>query len=356
MVEMMAPTPLDILCDPACGTAGFLVASAEYLYKHSYTDIFTNEPIRKHFEEDMFHGFDFDSTMLRVASMNMMLHGIANPDIRNKDSLSEDHGSDTELYTLILANPPFKGSLDYESVAKDLLKLVKTKKTELLFMALFLRLLKIGGRAAVIVPDGVLFGSSNAHKDLRQMLVEKQKLDAIISMPSGVFKPYAGVSTAIVLFTKTNSGGTDHVWFYDMRADGLSLDDKRQPISENDIPDILKRWQNLEAEKDRQRTEQSFFVPKAEIAAQGYDLICSLASAPLSQQETKLAGQREMSEDLSKNQTVNLAPLNLAPRIAPFMPLAPSTFLPERSRRERQAEIEMAKALLDFQSTADLTV
>jgi type I restriction enzyme M protein len=220
----------------------------------------------------MFHGFDFDSTMLRVASMNMMLHGIANPDIRNKDSLSEDHGSDTELYTLILANPPFKGSLDYESVAKDLLELVKTKKTELLFMALFLRLLKIGGRAAVIVPDGVLFGSSNAHKDLRQMLVEKQKLDAIISMSSGVFKPYAGVSTAIVLFTKTNSGGTDHVWFYDMRADGLSLDDKRQSISENDIPDILKRWQNLEAEKDCQRTEQSFFVPKAEIAAQGYDL------------------------------------------------------------------------------------
>jgi type I restriction enzyme M protein len=204
--------------------------------------------------------------------MNMLLHGITKPNIKNKDSLSEDHAADTEMYTLILANPPFKGSLDYEATAKDLLEMVKTKKTELLFLALFLRLLKIGGRAAVIVPDGVLFGSSNAHRELRKTIVEKHKLEAIISLPSGVFKPYAGVSTAIMIFTKTNSGGTDKVWFYDMHADGYSLDDKRNPISDNDIPDIVKRWHNLEAEKSRQRSEQSFFVSKADIAAQDYDL------------------------------------------------------------------------------------
>ena len=211
--------------------------------------------------------------MLRIGSMNMLLNGVENPDIRYKDSLAESDEDDAEKYSLILANPPFAGSLDYESTAKDLQRIVKTKKTELLFMALFLRLLQTGGRAAVIVPDGVLFGSSNAHQQIRKLLVEDQKLDAVISMPSGVFKPYAGVSTAFLIFTKTNSGGTDHVWFYDMQADGFSLDDKRTPQPDkSDLPDILKRWKNLAKEKSRARTEQSFLVPKAEIVANNYDL------------------------------------------------------------------------------------
>jgi type I restriction enzyme M protein len=221
----------------------------------------------------MFHGYDFDSTMLRIGSMNMLMHGIEAPDIRRRDSLSEGASEDAEKYTLILANPPFAGSLDAESVAKDLQRVVKTRKTELLFLALFLKLLKPGGRAAVVVPDGILFGSSTAHKELRRILVEDQKLDGIVKLPSGVFKPYAGVSTAILLFTKTNSGGTDDVWFYDLQAEGFSLDDKRNPIEANDIPDVLARWKERNrAERDRVRTEQSFCVPKAEIAAQGYDL------------------------------------------------------------------------------------
>jgi type I restriction enzyme M protein len=240
----------------------------------------------------MFHGFDFDHTMLRIGSMNMLLHGVENPNIRYRDSLAQDHAGDEEAYTLVLANPPFAGSLDYENTAKDLLQIVKTKKTELLFIALFLRLLKPGGRAAVIVPDGVLFGSSTAHKELRRMLVEEQKLDAVISLPSGAFKPYAGVSTAILFFTKTNSGGTDQVWFYDVEADGWSLDDKRTlllpedklgPVprtalaaddhGRNNLPDVLARWgQRNGAERDRPRTAQSFCAPKADIAAQGYDL------------------------------------------------------------------------------------
>ncbi|SMP40760.1 type I restriction enzyme M protein [Desulfonatronum zhilinae] len=272
MVAMTAPTPRDIMCDPACGTCGFPVAVAEYLRKR-HPEIFSDPKHREHFSHGLFHGFDFDSTMLRIGSMNMLLHGIENPDIRYKDSLAQADEDDAERYTLILANPPFAGSLDYESTAKDLLRIVKTKKTELLFLALFLRLLQTGGRAAVIVPDGVLFGSSKAHKALRKILVEDQKLDGIISMPSGVFKPYAGVSTAIVLFTKTNSGGTDHVWFYDMQADGFSLDDKRTPQpSKNDIPDIQTRWRNRDAETDRKRTEKSFLVPKAEIVGNDYDL------------------------------------------------------------------------------------
>ncbi|MBT9314550.1 type I restriction-modification system subunit M [Leptothoe spongobia] len=262
MVELTAPTPKDVICDPACGSAGFLIAASEYLVDHHNKVIYKDAESRQRFNEDTFHGYDFDSTMLRIGSMNMLLHGVENPDICYKDSLAEpDETSDDdeEAYSLILANPPFAGSLDYEVTSKDLLKVVKTKKTELLFLALFLRLLKTGGRAAVIVPDGVLFGSSKAHKSLRKMLVEEQKLDGIISMPSGVFKPYAGVSTAIVLFTKTNSGGTDQVWFYDMQADGFSLDDKRteQP-DKSDLPDILERWQKWAAEAERQRTEQSF--------------------------------------------------------------------------------------------------
>lgn len=276
MVEMTAPKPDDILCDPACGTGGFLVGAGEYL-RETHPEIFTDATRLHHFNETLFNGFDFDNTMLRIGSMNMALHGIENPNIRYKDSLAEEHAGEDEQFTLILANPPFAGSLDYESCAKDLLKIVKTKKTELLFLALFLRLLKPGGRAAIIVPDGVLFGSSNAHKALRQLLVENQKLDAVISMPSGVFKPYAGVSTAILLFTKTNSGGTDTVWFYDMRADGFSLDDKRTPLDStkhenNNLPDILTRWRNRAGEEGRGRTEQSFLVPKADIAAKGYDL------------------------------------------------------------------------------------
>src|SRR5206468_6518808 len=212
---MTDPTPSDVICDPACGTAGFLVAAGEHL-REQHPALFHDPKQKRHFHEDAFHGFDFDNTMLRIGSMNMLLHGVENPDIRYRDSLAQDHAGEEEKYTLVLANPPFAGSLDYETVAKDLLAVVKTKKTELLFLALFIRLLKPGGRAAVIVPDGVLFGSSIAHKTLRRLLVEEHRLDGIVSMPSGVFKPYAGVSTAVLLFTKTGAGGTDHVWFYDM--------------------------------------------------------------------------------------------------------------------------------------------
>jgi type I restriction enzyme M protein len=272
MVEMLAPQPADVICDPACGTAGFLVAAGEYL-RERHPGILLDNKQRSHFHDRMFHGFDFDNTMLRIGSMNMLMHGIESPDIRYRDSLSEGATEDAEKYTLILANPPFAGSLDYESTSKDLQRVVKTKKTELLFVALFLKLLKPGGRAAVIVPDGVLFGSSKAHKDLRRMLVEDHKLDGIVKLPSGVFKPYAGVSTAILLFTKTNSGGTDHVWFYDIQADGFSLDDKRNPIEANDLPDMLARWgSRASTEMERARTERSFCVPKHDIAAQNYDL------------------------------------------------------------------------------------
>ena len=277
MVDMTAPTPEDVICDPACGTAGFLVAASEHLLEHHGDRIYRDAQARRRFNEGTFHGYDFDSTMLRIGSMNMLLHGMENPDIRYRDSLAETHSTteedDTERYSLVLANPPFKGSLDFEATAKDLQQVVNSKSVVLLFLALFLRLLQTGGRAAVIVPDGVLFGWSKAHKTLRRILVEEQKLDAIVSMPSGVFKPYAGVSTAILLFTKTNSGGTDHVWFYDMQADGYSLDDKRAPQPESsDLDDILARWRNREAERGRARTNQSFLVPKGEIKGNDYDL------------------------------------------------------------------------------------
>ena len=270
MVKLTKPQPDDIIIDPAMGSAGFLIAAQDYLRKN-HADLFLDEKKRNHFNNNMFYGNDMDRTMLRIGAMNMLLHGVDNPNISYRDSLSEQN-ADIEKYSLVLANPPFKGSLDYEAVSADLLKVTKTKKTELLFLALFLRILKKGGRAAVIVPDGVLFGSSNAHKKIRKEIIDKNKLDAVISMPSGVFKPYAGVSTAILIFTKTGSGGTDNVWFYDMKADGFSLDDKRQEISENDIPDIIERFNNLEAEKDRARTEQSFFVPVEEIEKNDYDL------------------------------------------------------------------------------------
>lgn len=272
MVDMTAPSPTDEICDPACGTAGFLVAASEFV-RREHPSVMTDERQRQHYHHSMFHGYDFDSTMLRIGSMNMLLHGVESPDIRYRDSLSEGAGAEEGLYSLILANAPFAGSLDYETTSKDLLKVVKTKKTELLFLALFLRLLKPGGRAAVIVPDGVLFGSAKANKELRRILVEDQKLDAVIKLPSGVFRPYAGVSTAILLFTKTNSGGTDQVWFYDVHADGYTLDDKRTPTDKNDLPDVLARWEKrVSDERNRARTDQSFCVPKADIAEQGYDL------------------------------------------------------------------------------------
>lgn len=271
MVELMAPKPDDVICDPACGTSGFLVAAGEYLKENHKEEIFFNRIKKDHYMNHMFYGYDMDRTMLRIGAMNMMTHGIENPFIEYRDSLS-DQNPDKAKYSLVLANPPFKGSLDYDTVSADLLKTCKTKKTELLFLALFLRMLKIGGRCACIVPDGVLFGSSNAHKAIRKAIIENNKLDAVISMPSGVFKPYAGVSTAVLIFTKTEHGGTENVWFYDMKADGLSLDDRRTPVEENDIPDIIARFKNLEAEKDRKRTEQSFFVPKQEIVDNDYDL------------------------------------------------------------------------------------
>ena len=291
MVRMIAPKPGQTICDPAAGTAGFLVSSVEYLEETYGEEIWRDPDLRQHFETDAFTGFDFDETMLRIGAMNMLLHGVENPDIQYRDSLTEG-AHDDEEFDIILANPPFAGSLDYDACSKDLQRIVKTKKTELLFLALFLRLMKTGGRAAVIVPDGVLFGSSKAHKALRQMLVEDHKLDAIVNLPSGVFKPYAGVSTAILFFTKTDMGGTDFVWYYDLRADGKSLDDKRTDLlaeellgpkperaltpeeqAKNNLPDCLARWAERNgSERENARTAQSFCVPKADIAAADYDL------------------------------------------------------------------------------------
>lgn len=271
MVELMNPTADEVICDPACGTSGFLVAAAEFLKENCKKEIFFNKEKKAHFMNQMFAGFDMDRTMLRIGAMNMMTHGIENPFIEYRDSLSEQN-PDNGKYSLILANPPFKGSLDESAVSPDLLKVCKTKKTELLFLALMLRMLKVGGRCACIVPDGVLFGSSNAHKAIRKALIDENRLEAVISMPSGVFKPYAGVSTAILIFTKTGYGGTDNIWFYDMKADGFSLDDKRIQIEQNDIPDIITRFKNLDGEKIRERTEQSFFVPKDEVIQNDYDL------------------------------------------------------------------------------------
>lgn len=287
MVRLMAPTPKDTICDPASGTCGFLVTASEYM-RETYPEMLRNPEQNKHFNNGMFNGFDFDPTMLRIGSMNMVLHGVENADISYRDSLAEADAADKGEYSLILANPPFAGSLDYDATAKDLQKIVKTKKTELLFLALFLRQMQTGGRAAVVVPDGVMFGSSKAHKEIRRIIVEDQKLDAIIKLPSGVFRPYAGVSTAIMIFTKTKSGGTDNVWFYDMEADGLSLDDKRTELlppekqgpvpaealtedehAKNNLPDILTRWGAPKAEEERPRTAQSFMVPLADIQATG---------------------------------------------------------------------------------------
>lgn len=271
MVQLMSPTPEDTICDPACGTSGFLVSACDYLKENYKSEIFFNKTKKDHFLNFMFHGYDMDRTMLRIGAMNMVTHGIDNAYIEYRDSLS-DQNTDKDKYSLIFANPPFKGSLDYDIVLTDLLRVCKTKKTELLFLALFLRMLKSNGRCACIVPDGVLFGSSTAHKAIRKEIIENNQLQAVISMPSGVFKPYAGVSTAVLVFTKREKGATDKVWFYDMHADGFSLDDKRAEIEENDIPDIVARFHNLKEEESRQRTEKSFFVPKDEIVANDYDL------------------------------------------------------------------------------------
>ena len=271
MVELMEPKEDDIVCDPAAGTCGFLVAVNDYFREHR-PELFHKKPFLDHFNNRMFNGNEFDATMIRIGAMNMLLHGVDNPNLDDKDSLSGANAAMKDKFTLVLANPPFKGSLDYESVESGLLKTVKTKKTELLFLALMLRSLKTGGRCAVIVPDGVLFGSSNAHKAIRKEIIDNNQLEAVISMPAGVFKPYAGVSTAVLIFTKTGKGGTSDVWFYDMTADGYSLDDKRQKIEANDIPDIIVRWKNRTAEFGRSRNEKSFFVSKSEIEENGFDL------------------------------------------------------------------------------------
>jgi type I restriction enzyme M protein len=271
MVDMVQPTKEDTICDPSSGTAGFLVSAGEYLHEN-HPDWFHEKTFREHFNNEMFSGVEFDNTMLRIGAMNLQLHGIEKPNLIGKDALSEANADIREQFSLILANPPFKGSLDYDAVEGSLLKTVQTKKTELLFLALMLRMLKTGGRSAVIIPDGVLFGSSNAHKQIRKEIIANNKLDAVVSMPSGVFKPYAGVSTAVVFFTKTGTGGTDKVWFYDMHADGLTLDDKRAETKENDIPDIVSRYLNLKDETARKRTDKSFLVPFSEIEANEWDL------------------------------------------------------------------------------------
>ena len=271
MIGMVEPNKEDIICDPSSGTCGFLVGVSEHIHKN-HSDWFFEEKFKTHYNDQMFWGIENDASMLRIGSMNMQLHGIENPQLIGKDALSEKNGDIRDAFSLILANPPFKGSLDYDAVEGSILKTVKSKKTELLFLGLMLRMLKTGGRCAVIVPDGVLFGSSNAHKQIRQEIIEKHKLECVISMPSGVFKPYAGVSTAVLIFTKTGSGGTDKVWFYDMEADGYSLDDKRSEVKENDIPDILERYHNLADESDRARTDKSFLVPFDEIKENDWDL------------------------------------------------------------------------------------
>lgn len=270
IVELMEPTPKDYICDPAMGSAGFLVEAVKYIKENYEQSMYVSEEM-EHIKTNLINGFDTDQTMLRIGAMNLLLHDISSPNLAWRDSLSEQN-EDQSCYSLIMANPPFAGSLDKGNVNKKILAYANTTKTELLFIAQFMRSLEIGGRCASIVPDGVLFGTSKAHVAIRQELVDKQQLKAVISMPSGVFKPYAGVSTAVLIFTKTNSGGTDKVWFYDMKADGFSLDDKRTPISDNDIPDIIKRYHDAANETSRSRKEKSFFVPVEEIRNNDYDL------------------------------------------------------------------------------------
>ncbi len=275
MVAMIDPKPGEFICDPACGTAGFLISSAEHIrgnYEASMSETDWNCFTGTNGAPPQFTGFEMDQTMLRISTMNLMLHGAEAPDVRYLDSISKNNTVRGQ-YDVILANPPFTGSVDVEDIDKSLRAIVDSKQTELLFVALFLRMLKLGGRCACIVPNGVLFRSDrNAYRQLRNELVENQKLEAIIYMPSGVFKPYSGVSTAVLVFTKTDAGGTENVWFYNMEADGYTLDDKRDlDERHNDIPDILERWAHLDKEIDRARTEKSFIVPKAEIVDNDYD-------------------------------------------------------------------------------------
>lgn len=269
IVEMMEPTTKDYICDPAMGSAGFLVEAVKYIKENN--ELLTVGEDMHHIKTSLINGYDTDQTMLRIGAMNLLLHDITAPQLAWRDSLSEQN-EDQNCYTLIMANPPFAGSLDKGNVNKKILAYANTSKTELLFLAQFVRSLEIGGRCASIVPDGVLFGSSKAHLAIRKEIVDNQQLRAVISMPSGVFKPYAGVSTAVLVFTKTNSGGTDKVWFYDMKTDGYSLDDKRSPISDNDIPDVVARFHNQQTEESRSRKEQSFLVPVEEIRNNDYDL------------------------------------------------------------------------------------
>ncbi|MFG1940336.1 class I SAM-dependent DNA methyltransferase [Micromonospora tulbaghiae] len=306
MVEMMAPKPDDAICDPACGTAGFLTASADYLarrYPETKQKLLQQEGL----QGGLFHGFDFDSTMLRIGSMNMLLHGHAHPDIRYKDSLSQTSDADSEQYSLILSNPPFGGSVDADGTSANLQRVIRTKKAELLFITLSIQLLKPGGRAAIIVPEGVLFGSSKAHKELRRILVEEQKLEGLVKLPAGAFRPFSGTSAAILVFTKTNSGGTDGVWFYDVATDGWSLDDKRTPLLaeeklgpvtgirlnesdhvKNNLPDVLARWLRRDkSERTRKRTDQSFVVSKDDIVAQDYDLSLQRYQESLEQEQLR---------------------------------------------------------------------
>ena len=259
IVELMEPTPQDYICDPAMGSAGFLVEAVKYIKEKHATAMYVSEEVQ-HMKTSMINGYDTDQTMLRIGAMNLLLHDITAPELAWRDSLSEQN-EDQSCYTLVMANPPFAGSLDKGNVNKRILSYANTSKTELLFLAQFVRSLEIGGRCASIVPDGVLFGTSKAHVAIRKEIVDNQQLRAVISMPSGVFKPYAGVSTAVLIFAKTNCG-----------ADGFSLDDKRAAINDNDIPDIVERFHNLAAEEQRTRKEQSFFVPVDEIRQNDYDL------------------------------------------------------------------------------------
>ncbi|RFP67080.1 SAM-dependent DNA methyltransferase [Hymenobacter lapidiphilus] len=284
MVEMVRPSTDDIICDPSAGSAGFLVAAGEYLREHHAAELLKPE-VQKRFQDQTLMGTEFDPTMIRIGAMNLMLHGMENPNLVQVDALSEDNASFTDKVTVMLANPPFKGSLDREAVDPKLLNIIDSKKTELLFLGLILKGLQLGGRAAVIVPDGVVFGNSKAHKTIRQTLIDQHMLTGVVSMPSGVFKPYAGVSTAILLFTKTGVGGTDKVWFYDMQADGFSLDDKRNPIAENDTADVVARWHALDAEAGRTRTAKSFLVPVEEIRSNNYDLSINRYKATVHEQK-----------------------------------------------------------------------
>jgi type I restriction enzyme M protein len=299
MVEMMQPQPDDVICDPAAGTCGFLVGCAEYMHTH-HPKAFMKKEFEEYFSTKMFMGMEFDPTMIRIGAMNMILHGIEEPVLKDVDALSEANSGFDNVVTLAMANPPFKGSLDNDAVDTGVLRMVDSKKTELLFLALILKGLKKGGRAAVIIPDGVLFGSSKAHKQVRTLLVDGHRLQAVISMPSGVFKPYAGVSTGILIFTKTGSGGTDKVWFYDMQGDGFSLDDKRQTDEKNnDIPDLLRRWRQMDKETNNARTDKSFFVPAEEIRANGYDLSINRYKEVVHEEKT-YATPKELIADIRK--------------------------------------------------------